>query len=32
MYCHVSMIQAVVSLNDTPNPDFGTWLEQKTPF
>lgn len=32
MYCHVSMIQAVVSLNDTLNPDFGTWIEQKTPF
>lgn len=30
MYCHVSMIQAVVSLNDTLNPDFGTWIEQKT--
>lgn len=29
MYCHVSMIQAVVSLNDTLNPDFGTWIEQK---
>lgn len=30
MYCHVSLIQAVVSLNDTLNPDFGTWIEQKT--
>lgn len=31
MYCHVSLIQAVVSLNDTLNPDFGTWIEQKNP-
>lgn len=31
MYCHVSLIQAVVSLNDTLNPDFGTWIEQKKP-
>lgn len=29
MYCHVSMIQTVVSLNDTLNPDFGTWIVQK---
>lgn len=29
MYCHVSMTQAVVSLNDTLNPDFGTWIERE---
>ena len=28
MYCHVPMTQAMVTLNDTLNPDFGTGIEK----